>query len=551
MSEVGAPRPPVVGVLTGLLAVVLVVPMLLAGAGGAEGTVVAVAPPTDAGAAVGAPRTIPTGAGTVVSGDGRIAAYDCSAPGLAQLCTLGLADEDTRLLRPFPEGPGRYHVHDLSHDGGLVLISHSTDLASYALYVLDRSSGLLRTVPTFDGLPATARLTGDGARAYFDQPRRGAPDATDIYVWQARTGQSSLVALPDPSPGRPSYRLADVSPDGSAVAAVAGPDVAAGGFLVFDPASGAHRRLVHACDAQASIGPAVSAAGVVACVTGTGALVVHGEDGTPVELREPGAGDPVTAVRTSGDGAAVLWLQPADGGVAELVVVDLASGDRRTDAVGLAGDAHHIDAVDDAGGVVVVSGPAGTRIVMLAPVLQRFADVPVDHAFFEPISWAAAQRITTGYPDGTFSPGAPVSRQAMVAFLHRLAGAPAPRPVAGGVRFTDVPATQPFFHAIEWAAAEGIVGGYPDGTFRPAQDVSRQAMAAFLHGFAGAPPVSVGPPTVPTFADVPPDHPFHVAVEWAHANGVTGGYADGTFRPQGGSTRQAAAAFLYRFAAAG
>lgn len=46
--------------------------------------------------------------------------------------------------------------------------------------------------------------------------------------------------------------------------------------------------------------------------------------------------------------------------------------------------------------------------------------------------------------------------------------------------FTDVPTNHPFFREIEALAASGITTGFPDGTFRPTANVSRQAMAAFL-----------------------------------------------------------------------
>jgi hypothetical protein len=49
-----------------------------------------------------------------------------------------------------------------------------------------------------------------------------------------------------------------------------------------------------------------------------------------------------------------------------------------------------------------------------------FSDVPVDHPFFWDIQWLAATGISTGYDDGTFRPDEPVSRQAMAAFLHRM-----------------------------------------------------------------------------------------------------------------------------------
>ncbi|MCC5952438.1 MAG: S-layer homology domain-containing protein [Acidimicrobiia bacterium] len=46
--------------------------------------------------------------------------------------------------------------------------------------------------------------------------------------------------------------------------------------------------------------------------------------------------------------------------------------------------------------------------------------------------------------------------------------------------FSDVPDTNPFFDEIEWMADTGISTGFPDGTYRPAEPVSRQAMSAFM-----------------------------------------------------------------------
>src|SRR5690606_7070997 len=58
----------------------------------------------------------------------------------------------------------------------------------------------------------------------------------------------------------------------------------------------------------------------------------------------------------------------------------------------------------------------------LAP---RFADVPADHPFAAAIAWAAGAGVVAGYPDGTFAPTAPLTRQALAAVLHRMAGSPA------------------------------------------------------------------------------------------------------------------------------
>lgn len=48
------------------------------------------------------------------------------------------------------------------------------------------------------------------------------------------------------------------------------------------------------------------------------------------------------------------------------------------------------------------------------------------------------------------------------------------------------------------------------------------------------------------FSDVPPDHRFHAAIEWAAEQGLIVGLPDGTFRPDGQVTRGQLAVILYR-----
>ena len=115
------------------------------------------------------------------------------------------------------------------------------------------------------------------------------------------------------------------------------------------------------------------------------------------------------------------------------------------------------------------------------------------------------------------------------------------------VAFPDVPGGHPFNPEITWLAGQQITGGYADGTYRPAAPVSRGAMAAFLHRFAGDDPVTL-PPT-PTFRDVALTHPFAADIEWLASQQITGGYADGTYRPAAPVSRGAMAAFLHRLAA--
>jgi hypothetical protein len=52
--------------------------------------------------------------------------------------------------------------------------------------------------------------------------------------------------------------------------------------------------------------------------------------------------------------------------------------------------------------------------------------------------------------------------------------------LAGGQVFTDVSSTHPFVDEIEAIGGAGISTGFPDGTYRPGEPVSRGAMAAFM-----------------------------------------------------------------------
>lgn len=125
-----------------------------------------------------------------------------------------------------------------------------------------------------------------------------------------------------------------------------------------------------------------------------------------------------------------------------------------------------------------------------APVTPTFADVPADSLFYTAIEWMADRGISTGtsQPMGKplFKPSDPVSRQAMAIFLARYAGATLTPPTVQS--FADVPIAASSAAAIAWMATTGISTGtaQPSGLplYKPADPVSRQAMAAFLYRLA-------------------------------------------------------------------
>jgi secreted trypsin-like serine protease len=212
--------------------------------------------------------------------------------------------------------------------------------------------------------------------------------------------------------------------------------------------------------------------------------------------------------------------------------------------VGIVSWGPELCADDDAPGVYSEVGAfaALTQAHVAAAEEPPFTDVTFGHPFLTEIFQLEDQGIVGGYPDGTYRSGNPVTRQAMSAFLYRLAGEPVFSDPATAT-FGDVSTAHPFFSEIEWMVAEDISIGYADGTYRPAAPVTRQSMAAFLFRMAGEP---IGPWPDGSFSDVGPAHPFLTPISWLADTGVSTGYADGTFRPAAPVSRQAMAAFLYR-----
>jgi serine protease len=130
----------------------------------------------------------------------------------------------------------------------------------------------------------------------------------------------------------------------------------------------------------------------------------------------------------------------------------------------------------------------------------------------------------------------------------------APVSVAAPQPFRDTSEGSAFSPEITWLATAGISQGWaePDGTrtFRSAEPVNRDQMAAFLYRLAGSP--DFVPPASSPFADIPTSHAFYREISWLAEQGISTGWweADGTktFRPGATVNRDQMAAFIYRHA---
>ncbi|GAA5519111.1 hypothetical protein Lsed01_01549 [Demequina sediminis] len=89
------------------------------------------------------------------------------------------------------------------------------------------------------------------------------------------------------------------------------------------------------------------------------------------------------------------------------------------------------------------------------------------------------------------------------------------------------PDSTEFFTEISWLAREGITTGWAngDGTFdfRPLSPITRDAMAAFLYRFAGEPEVEL--PAESPFVDVTPTSTeFYTEIVWMYQEGLSTGW---------------------------
>jgi hypothetical protein len=91
---------------------------------------------------------------------------------------------------------------------------------------------------------------------------------------------------------------------------------------------------------------------------------------------------------------------------------------------------------------------------------------------------------------------------------------------------------------------EGISTGYPDGTFRPSQSVSRSQAAALI--IKTLYPGGFMYTLTPFFSDVPDSHWAFQYVQKMYDDGITTGYADGTYRPSQFVSRSQISAFIAR-----
>ncbi|MCI2059164.1 MAG: S-layer homology domain-containing protein [Oscillibacter sp.] len=205
---------------------------------------------------------------------------------------------------------------------------------------------------------------------------------------------------------------------------------------------------------------------------------------------------------------------------------------------------------------------AGHRITVLAKdasgnIGRASADIDsysVDHQFTDVKNyWGAAYvdfmktaGITTGYADGTFRPNDSITRQQFAVMLFRYLGLDSAKYESLTMPFADSGKIASYAQtAVRALYSIGIIGGTEKGGklyFNPDASLTRAQAAAMIgrtqeKGYASAELSFTDAGAVPAYAA-----PY---IQTMAAQGVIGGYSDGTFRPAAVITRGQMAKILY------
>ena len=171
-----------------------------------------------------------------------------------------------------------------------------------------------------------------------------------------------------------------------------------------------------------------------------------------------------------------------------------------------------------------------------------FTDVPADDSHYAAIENLASKDILSGYSDGTFRPANYVTRAQAAKIIAQSLNLTSNN--QNHQPFTDVPKDSEYFDAIQALNERNIISGYAsDNTFRPNGWLTRAQMAKILtRAFSLEQAQTITYP----FRDIPADSSFKYDIQTIFTAGITNGTSATTFSPNKPVTRGQMASFVVR-----
>lgn len=179
--------------------------------------------------------------------------------------------------------------------------------------------------------------------------------------------------------------------------------------------------------------------------------------------------------------------------------------------------------------------------------VMPYVDVSETDWFYDAVYYNYIQKTMTGMDATHFDPYGQLSRAQFALILYRIEGTPF---FETEKTFGDISGDEWYGPAVLWAAENGIVTGYQNGNFGPADMITREQMALMMFRYAKYLDSENGVRAdISGFLDAGSVSGFALeAMQWANGNGIITGKDSGTkLDPQGNTARAEAAAIIQRF----
>ncbi len=176
-------------------------------------------------------------------------------------------------------------------------------------------------------------------------------------------------------------------------------------------------------------------------------------------------------------------------------------------------------------------------VIIPQPAIS-FTDIKSSHWAYESVINLAEKFILNGYLDGTFKPENNITRAEFAKIIVSATGSVDPYALS---TFKDVNNGDWYYSYVSTAYSLGYITGYPDGSFRPNDNITRADICTIVNRVLKA-----EKPSVSTFKDdsLIPSYAKD-AVYALNSKGVINGYQDGTFGPLTFATRAQTAKIIY------
>lgn len=176
---------------------------------------------------------------------------------------------------------------------------------------------------------------------------------------------------------------------------------------------------------------------------------------------------------------------------------------------------------------------------------MNFTDVQTGAWFYEYVKEIYDRGIMTGLDETHFGPAENLSRAQFTTILYRMDGS---SNVSYSKKFADVPENTFFTIPVIWANQCGIVTGYANGLFGPADELTREQMAVMMYRYAQYKKYDVSSSaSLISYPDNKKVSSFAVEqIKWAVGTKMISG-DNGKINPQGTASRAQCATIISRF----